>query len=95
MFKFLCKNKYQQVELHQCSHCEKEEHKLKKCEECGKRLICKSCYKEEDLILCKKCDDEYKLWVNNGLKQIKEEEKKIKYGYNDDSYAGSLLNDYY
>ena len=31
---------------------------MKKCKECGKRNVCKDCYKK-GLTLCKTCDDEY------------------------------------
>ena len=44
-----------------CSHPFCEDHHMKHCSDCGKRL-CESCFREEDedeLDMCRKCTDEY------------------------------------
>ena len=50
----------------QCTHCKREDLKLKKCQQCGERLICKNCYhgtlgRMEKM--CSKCDIEYIIWL--------------------------------
>ena len=42
-----------------CGHCDNlESEKMKKCQECGERKVCKECYYNGE-ILCKECDIEY------------------------------------
>ena len=42
-----------------CGHCDNlESEKMKKCQECGERKVCKECYYNGE-ILCKECDETY------------------------------------
>ena len=88
------KNNYSNVlgnEANECSHCHDTCHKkLQKCQECGCRSICKTCYKHKDLILCKTCDDSYNQWVNKVQNTKTKSDKEQKYGIKN-TKAVSLL----
>jgi len=69
-----------QFEDNECTHChEIPTDKLKKCQECGSRNICKGCYKHKDLILCKTCDDNYNQWAKQLQKAKVVADKEDKY----------------
>ena len=69
------------TEDNECSHCHQDSaEKLKKCQECGCRNICKTCYKHKDLILCKTCDDSYIKWANQLQGAKIQNDKQQKYG---------------
>ena len=63
MFKLFQKQKLNKSQI-ACTHCKKNPiEKLKKCEDCYTRNICRTCYKDEDLTVCKPCEDEYERWM--------------------------------
>ena len=70
-----------QYEDNECTHCHQvPADKLKKCQECGSRNICKGCYKHKDLILCKSCDTKYNNWANKVQNVKVQVDKAEKYG---------------
>lgn len=88
------KNQYSNVldfEDNECTHCHNVPHdKLKKCDDCNTRNICRFCY-YDGKILCKSCDEHYEQWANKIKKICNKEEKQSKYGYINDNKAKSLL----
>jgi hypothetical protein len=81
--KLFKKNQYSntlQFEDNECSHCNNiPTDKLKKCQDCKCRNICKTCYKHNGKILCKTCDNEYNQWANKIMKESNEVDKQKKY----------------
>jgi len=54
----------------ECGYCNNLEcEKMKKCQECGERKVCKMCYYQGQ-ILCKECDDFIKSKVHDDKKYI-------------------------
>ena len=80
-----------QIEENECSHCNDIPHdKLKKCQECGERNVCKMCFYNGN-IMCKTCDDKYNQWANAVQKEGIKAEKQEKYGYKNDKHSNLLL----
>ena len=79
---------YEKTTLKRCTHCIREEHKLKKCDNCRSRTICNDCHYVKGENLCRICDLEYTKWAKN-LKKVheiiekeeKRDKKKRKYKY--------------
>lgn len=94
--KFLKRRKYSDVlgiDNCECSQCQSiPVCKLKKCENCFKRRICRDCYKYENIKLCKECDTEYEKWQNSLFKVKAETEKENKYKINKNEFNNEFLN---
>ena len=93
-----------------CCHCRLVCDKLKKCDQCHKRLICRNCYhgiKGRMEQMCTKCDNEYIHWlrkvnelqeadkINQMQKEKENEYKVVGQEKNKNNMAGALLQDYY
>ena len=82
------------MEDNECSHCHDVPcDKLKKCQDCKQRNVCKSCYYNEK-ILCKSCDDTYNHWANKvqaAVIKVEKQEKYKNYGKAGDKHANLLL----
>ena len=93
-FNLFKKTKYSntlQVEECECSHCNQLPHdKMKKCQECGERKVCKTCYKKEK-ILCKCCAHPYNAWVEKINKSQNQINKQEKYGFSTNKFSTTLL----
>lgn len=101
MFKNLFKKNQYGNSLHfeegqnECSHCNDIPQKLKKCDDCGKKNICRNCYYENHK-LCKCCEDKYNKWANS-LQEVKQQtdiKKKYNFKIKNKFLSSSLLQDY-
>jgi len=72
----IVKNEYNK----ECNSCKKMCKKLKKCNDCGERKVCHTCYWNRGHTLCKGCRSVNNIWMGEMDEKYIREEKTNKYG---------------